>query len=167
MKNPYSIAALFLVFFLFSCSKEESLLQSPEMAPLYQHWALDFDNDIVTGVPYDLKYPDASEKTEGYMFFENGKGVDYGYTPQALFTYEINKNGTDKILVINKSIPVIQPNNNHNEGGCNNNLSNGSGCNNTENFNATPEMSVGYEATTESFRIEQLTQSSLQGYRLN
>ena len=167
MKIFNSIAALSLMLFLFSCAKEESLLQSAEMAPLFQHWVLEFDNDVVTGVPYGEKYPDASGLTEGYEFFKNGNGIDYSYAPDATFTYEITENGAEKLMVIEKSVPTIQANNNYHEGTCQNNLSNGSGCNNTANFNAATQLSVVYEMKTESFKIVQLTKSSLQGYMLN
>ncbi len=167
MKNLYSIAALSLLLCLFSCAKDESLLQSAEMAPLFQHWALEFDNDVVTGVPFGEKYPDASGLTAGYEFFKNGKGVDYSFAPHAMFTYQVTENGTEKLMVIEKSVPTIRANTNYNEGHCQNNLSNGSGCNNTENFNSATEYSMDYEIQTESFRIVQLTKSSLQGYMLN
>ncbi len=171
MKNLTSLAALFLLVFFASCAKEESMLQSSEIAPLYQHWALEFDNDVVTGVPYSKKYPDANGLTEGYEFFSNGKGVDYGFTPHATFTFEINKDGADKIIAITKNIPTIQTGTTNGaydfEGGCSNNFENGSGCNNTENFNAEAQQSVVYQTKTESFRIVQLTQSSLQGYMMN
>ncbi|MCF8246870.1 MAG: hypothetical protein K9J37_06425 [Saprospiraceae bacterium] len=167
MKNLYSIATLSLLLLLFSCAKDESLLQSAEMAPLFQHWALEFDNDVVTGVPYSEQYPDANEMTTGYEFFKNGKGVDYSFKPHAMFTYEINMQGTDKVIVIRKSVPTVLVNNNYTEGHCQNNLSNGSGCNNTANFNATPELSIAYETKTESFRIAELTKVHLQGYMVN
>lgn len=168
--NLNSIAALFLLVFFASCAKEESVLESSEIAPLYQHWALEFDNDLVTGIPYVEKYPDASGLTAGYEFFSNGKGIDYSFTPHATFTFEITKDGPDKIISITKNIPSIQisTSSNHNfEGGCSNNLSNGSGCNNTANFNAEQVESVVYQTKTESFRIAKLTKSSLQGYMMD
>jgi hypothetical protein len=170
MKKLNSIAALFLLVFFASCAKEESLLESSEIAPLYQHWALEFDKNVVTGMPYEEKYPDDSGLTAGYEFFSNGKGVDFGFTPHAMFTFEITEDGPDKIISISKNVPNIQvsTNNNYNfEGGCSNNLSNGSGCNNTANFNAEPVQSVVYQTKTESFRIAQLTKSSFKGYMLD
>ncbi len=170
MKKLHSIAALFLLVFFASCAKDESLLESSEIAPLYQHWALEFDNDVVEGMPYGEKYPDASGLTAGYEFFADGKGVDYGYTPHAQFTFEVIKNGGANTLIITKNVPTLltATSNTHNfEGGCSNNYSNGSGCNNTLNFNNQPDQSVVYETKTESFKIVELTTSSLQGYILN
>ncbi len=164
MKNINSLSALFLVFLFFGCAKEESLLESAQMAPLFQHWALEFDNDVVTGVPHGEKYPDASGLNSGYEFFKNGEGIDYSYTPHAHFTFEVTENGAEKLMVINKSIPTILANDNYHEGTCQNNTSNGSGCNNTENFNAATVYSIEYATEMQSFRIVQLTSNSLQGY---